>query len=696
MGRQSRLLSCQLCRVRKLRCSREFPCSNCTARGVQCSAINRPVQQHQAAGSQVGSQAELLSRLEKVEALLAARVHGQHSPGQSSDVPGVLNHAVSNASTPPAHYEESLPPKLRNLIKDVAFIDRACFDSTLNDFAVDDDFVIHTCPIRLCAQCSSNAAYNYNPSASPHCMSTTKHIWLPNRDDAEIMVCKYLADISQINNIVHGPSVRKLVAEVYEHPWQGSTPAPVGSIILLLSILALVTHLWPPEDDKRSLFSDYREANAQTMLWIKHAFDAIEGCRRKTDVSLECVQGLVILSTTLLSMEGFSSRACATLSRATAISRELGLHRLDHAISTPRDSQPLTGLKAEIGRRVWWHLAATDWILASCSGPQRGTYSINPLHMAVAKPLNLNDEDITERGAVPQPIETSTSMSYSLQRIRLAEEIRAVVDRAPLTGLDPYAVGYEHIQDADATIERFLQTAPNFFSLGVNSHEELPKIDPDLSRTIIFQRYVLTLFAYGQRCRLQLPYFIRGAVEKEYWHSRKVSLMSARIIIDAERRVRDENFEFGFSRFKLGVVTYSYFMAVTIMVVDLCQMSDENEKAIKLRELESAWSILEEAQAQSTLINGGAETLKQMMKKHNIRFSTKNIGNSQQFSAFASMPMDGLNLQQRPGISIDQYKGAKATLPLSVGPDTGGMGPGIDTTGVDWDHLKWVLEAPFL
>lgn len=33
---RSRPVSCQFCRSRKLRCSRQFPCPNCTSRGIPC------------------------------------------------------------------------------------------------------------------------------------------------------------------------------------------------------------------------------------------------------------------------------------------------------------------------------------------------------------------------------------------------------------------------------------------------------------------------------------------------------------------------------------------------------------------------------------------------------------------------------------------------------------------------------------
>lgn len=80
MGRQPRQrpVSCIFCRARKLRCSRQFPCANCTSRGVTCEIEKGGVvpqvvgvgNQTESAGSTgLGGDAvlQLLSRLDKLE-----------------------------------------------------------------------------------------------------------------------------------------------------------------------------------------------------------------------------------------------------------------------------------------------------------------------------------------------------------------------------------------------------------------------------------------------------------------------------------------------------------------------------------------------------------------------------------------------------------------------------------------------------
>lgn len=35
-------IACQFCRSRKILCSRQFPCSNCTVRGILCESVHEP------------------------------------------------------------------------------------------------------------------------------------------------------------------------------------------------------------------------------------------------------------------------------------------------------------------------------------------------------------------------------------------------------------------------------------------------------------------------------------------------------------------------------------------------------------------------------------------------------------------------------------------------------------------------------
>lgn len=138
MGRQPRQrpVSCHFCRVRKLRCSRDFPCSNCTSRGVPCrepqdpprasAPAQRPIAKKTAAGAgEKEKETDILSRLEKLEALLAQQNKQPASETQSSSVLP----PISEADAPPRPQQDSqlaLPLNVQNLTDDALWLDRTC------------------------------------------------------------------------------------------------------------------------------------------------------------------------------------------------------------------------------------------------------------------------------------------------------------------------------------------------------------------------------------------------------------------------------------------------------------------------------------------------------------------------------------------------------------------------------------------
>lgn len=129
MGRQPRQrpISCKLCRQRKLRCSRVFPCSNCLCRGVECEHDGQlTTSSHDSpevrSKTKDVSNSELLARLEKLESIIAL----QNGAGQ-----------VERAIAQPEHSESSqlsseaspISPQLQKITDDALFLERSCYGS---------------------------------------------------------------------------------------------------------------------------------------------------------------------------------------------------------------------------------------------------------------------------------------------------------------------------------------------------------------------------------------------------------------------------------------------------------------------------------------------------------------------------------------------------------------------------------------
>lgn len=94
-------VSCQLCRAKKLRCDRQHPCSNCSARGVTCQPqlpirhdAKLPKVSRRAASD--GDNSEIFARLEKLE----NTVYGTRQP---SPLPLSSQQRYSPSTTPGAN-----------------------------------------------------------------------------------------------------------------------------------------------------------------------------------------------------------------------------------------------------------------------------------------------------------------------------------------------------------------------------------------------------------------------------------------------------------------------------------------------------------------------------------------------------------------------------------------------------------------
>jgi hypothetical protein len=184
-------------------------------------------------------------------------------------------------------------------------------------------------------------------------------VWLPQYPEAKILLEKFIQDVDHVHHVVHTPSLPSILDEVYACLNQQGQVKP-GNMILLLSIFASCTHSWVRRDCEHGLFSTSVEANNQSRLWVKATEDVLDVAHRTTCVSIEGIQGIIIASFVLVNFEGFSRRCRSLYNMALLLARELGLHCLDH----PSNANSANSAQAEIGRRVWWYLVASDWFVS--------------------------------------------------------------------------------------------------------------------------------------------------------------------------------------------------------------------------------------------------------------------------------------------------------------------------------------------
>ncbi|OKL55334.1 hypothetical protein UA08_09375 [Talaromyces atroroseus] len=544
--RFERPVSCRFCRSRKLRCSREAPCSNCVSRGIDCELPVKNANIQSAAPS-----TELLERIRKLEELVA-NANSVHITSQTPDTPhSLLTHTTSPSTLSP------------DIDDDVAWLKSIYTAQDLSENAPSRKIAFRVCPIQQITH--AQPYFNQIAHTSSTRFEPIRCIWLPQYEEAKVLLQKFLDDIDHVHHIVHSPSLPAILDEVYACLNKQSQVKP-GSIVLLLGIFASSTHAWVHRDSVRRLFPSWQEANAQALSWVKAVEDVLDIFHRTSSVSIEGIQGISITTFTVLNMEGFSRRCKSLFNMAFMLARELGLHSLDQ-------SKPMNSAQAEIGRRVWWFLVAADWFFSLC-------------------------------------------VRKMLLHLRLSQISHNMVDRSPLVMGLAGGPNHDVLMSIDTELQMLLNDIPPFFSMSVDDLTANYPLSHSRASKIVHQGYILHSLLYAQRCTLHIPYFTRGLSEPAYASSSQICLQSACLVIQTESKLGKSGISP--TRYKFLGFLVPVFMASIVLVMYLCYHKTSSHHEGHRKELAEAIRILEEAKHESQTAAKFLESLTHVLSKHQV------------------------------------------------------------------------------
>lgn len=484
-------------------------------------------------------------------------------------------------------------------------------------------------------------------------------IHVPQQYEARILAEKYLSKLSYVYHVLHGPSIPALIEETYRQISNGPDRVRPGHMILLLSIIASSTHLWAADDccsqeseiSPPPLFSSASEAAAQTSLWIKAAHDVLWSQKGGSPPDLETVLGIVVLTYLTYNLEGASLQYRSLMVTGFVVGQELGLHRVDS--QGRNDKEDTDVIRVEVGRRAWWYLVATDWYVrtsdwpysitcpnviprisaARYGGPAEGVYHIVPHHMAVRKPLNIDDVDLSNGPNADQPLSVPTDMSYFLHRLRVAEVARAMVDdvsmaKAAAEDWEP-ASHHSLIMSLDVDLSQVIRDIPSFLDL--DAYKVVPTSEQG-ERFI--QAYLLNSLIQSQRCKLHLDYLRSSWSARHSTDSRASSpsretcLYAARRIIRAERQLERTKHAFVQTRLRLSVILHGIFMATIVLLMDTCVYGNTAQReSVELDDddLQDALRIVEGAKAHSLAAARLHESLMHILARSREQQSHRSI-----------------------------------------------------------------------
>ncbi|KAL1905398.1 hypothetical protein Sste5344_008891 [Sporothrix stenoceras] len=411
--------------------------------------------------------------------------------------------------------------------------------------------------------------YTYNIVDGNRLSSPRRCIYLPLYQETNVLIETFLKTVSSFYHIVHHPTVPSLVANVYENVQrQKGADLSLGDVLLVLSMIATGTCLYsPPAQPGPAIFSSRDEAARQTSYWIEialHVLDAI--VRGPAPPTLSAVQSVITLSFLISNVEGVGYRYRYIVSTALLLGRELGLHCIDQEHSgSPHNSSLATPFQRELGRRAWWYLASTDWLLAARnSGPGVGVYQTHPQMMRVREPCNIDDSQLLE-GNVGEPIrglplDVPTDMSYYMQRMRLSKVARGIVDRMPMVSGTQFVGGpASSSASAASLLAAYRESA-------IASDAELDAMLKDMPLFLRFETYEQTQIEWTEDDEDGKSPKMSDSTTT----SRAVCIEAARQIIHAETQLRQRAAKHPFVQSRLSCVLYGVFLATIVLLIDLC------------------------------------------------------------------------------------------------------------------------------
>jgi len=183
-------------------------------------------------------------------------------------------------------------------------------------------------------------------------------ISLPTYSIAVQLLQNYESNVRPLCHILHMPTVRSQMRTFYLGIAQGDSIIH-GQAALLLSLFALSAYFYQPSDTSE-LATTKQEAIQLSKILSGNALDVLDHSRRNTSGTLEDIQAYIHMAFVSYHLDGFSARGRMLTTTAIGIARELRLHQLD--ADPPNDETNIRCLiDREIQRRVFWHVALTDW-----------------------------------------------------------------------------------------------------------------------------------------------------------------------------------------------------------------------------------------------------------------------------------------------------------------------------------------------
>ncbi|KAG6091865.1 hypothetical protein E4U30_006235 [Claviceps sp. LM220 group G6] len=750
MGRKWRQqpIACQSCRRRKIRCSREFPCSNCTSRGIKCVQFYQSREPGEPDSAAVNNQPESASpfQVQQVQAVphpLISLVSGgsvsvlfpnvdlqtrldrlpdwtfdwheqlggaSSSSGEGMEGAGPAGYQqveqpfATNSSVPLAPYYRSPTPTLNQMKADGMWVEEKLICNELQmtltsnpptESFFDVSISFHLSPIRLIKKpyCVVQDASTSNSGIGARQMC----IFIPLYPEACTIVNTFTSDWLAVSPTVHMSSLLLCIQTIYTCI-QEQKPVSLADLLLYFGIIASVTHSASLDDDMSLLFDSHEEAISRCATWIDAAFAMSDEFKRRGLASLVCLQAQTILSKVSCYMEGSSVRNRTLSSHSIAMARELGIHRIDLP-GEERSSAFQTEIEVEIARRVWWDNVALDWYIALFPGPQEGVYTVDPRQMAVNKPSNIAADfgDVKQTFFTNDQVEESDA-SYMIERIRLAEIGREYIDSCPISEPSSHEQKQkqERLHGFNLKLDELQRNLPSHLTL--RKPGDPRDVPGPRTPSHVYQCINLNGLIYIVRCINHIRFLSFPRVVPRLSFPYQVSIQCAKDIIWMANVVKMDH-PWILNRLKATSFIRALLLACATLLLDLCSGSEIHDLQSERPEMLEAWRLLGEMEEGSNLIDQFLGFASQMLRKYHVSesiISALNVEVASSGKKPSSTTMQDLTYTgggPMGGEASNPPQGPADQPPRAGNQSWQTLDTDSDIRTMAWDNVLWGLET---
>jgi hypothetical protein len=177
---------------------------------------------------------------------------------------------------------------------------------------------------------------------------------LPPRADAEVLLQHYTERISWMFHVIHTPTVMAQSECIYTALSDQRMPS-LSHLALMCAMLASSNYFSTPAPN---LHSKAENSNDLSGKWTSLALIALSESDYLNNPTIESIQAMIILTHALSNPRG----AALWSGIIVNLGHCMRLHQLDSRKNqTHRVNSETDAVDLEIKRRVWWHIASSDW-----------------------------------------------------------------------------------------------------------------------------------------------------------------------------------------------------------------------------------------------------------------------------------------------------------------------------------------------